>query len=120
MNSSLGKERMRFPKMDEGEFGVESSSYNYVMSQLTDLEFTPLGTAMYLPQSARPKKLHQIVNKLLNNEEKLPYAFYISDQELLVQLESYLQKHQVSVEKVLQRAINLRKFSRYDSSIVVL
>ncbi|KAL9257904.1 Notchless protein-like protein, partial [Drosera capensis] len=87
--------------MGENEFGVESSNNN-VMCQLTDPEGTPLGAAMYLPQSAGPKELHQIVNKLLNNEEKLPYAFYISEQELLVQLEAYLQKHKVSVEKVLQ------------------
>lgn len=65
---------------------------NNVMCQLADPEGTPLGASMYLPQSVGPKELQQMVNKLLNNEEKLPYAFYISDQELVIQLGDYLQK----------------------------
>lgn len=30
---------------------------------------------------------------LFDQEEKLPYAFYISDQELIVPLETYLEKN---------------------------
>ncbi|KAL5173564.1 Notchless [Glycine soja] len=66
---------------------------NNVMCLLTDPDGTPFGAPMYLPQNAGPQHLNQIVNKLLNNEEKLPYAFYISDEELLVPLETYLQKN---------------------------
>lgn len=57
---------------------------------------------MYLPHSAGPLQLQLLVNKLLNNEEKLPYSFYISDQELIVQLRVYLEKNKVSAEKVLK------------------
>ncbi|BAT95872.1 hypothetical protein VIGAN_08269600, partial [Vigna angularis var. angularis] len=60
---------------------------NNVMCLLTDLDGTPLGSPMYLPQNAGPQHLNQIVNKLQNNEEKLPYAFYISDEELIAPLE---------------------------------
>ncbi|XP_077250892.1 WD-40 repeat family protein / notchless protein [Tasmannia lanceolata] len=80
----------------------EQTGINNVMCLLTDPEGEPLGAPMYLPQNAGPPQLHEVVNKLLNNEEKLPYAFYISDQELLMQLGSYLQKNKVSVEKVLR------------------
>ncbi|XP_057498668.1 notchless protein homolog isoform X2 [Actinidia eriantha] len=86
-------------EVEEGE--EERELNNNVMSQLTDPEGTPLGPPMYLPQNAGPKELQQMVNKLLNNEEKLPYAFYISDQELVVQLGSYLQKHKGHTEAVL-------------------
>ncbi|XP_057512806.1 notchless protein homolog [Actinidia eriantha] len=57
------------------------------------------------------------------HEEKLPYAFYISDQELVVQLGSYLQKHKVSVEKVLmiiyqpQAVFRIRPVSRCSVTI---
>ncbi|KAL8153128.1 hypothetical protein V2J09_010888 [Rumex salicifolius] len=77
-------------------------SSNSVMCQLADPEGALLGTSMYLPQDAGPKELHLIVNQLLKNEERLPYAFYISDQELVSELGTYLQKHKVSVEKVVQ------------------
>ncbi|XP_042488770.1 notchless protein homolog [Macadamia integrifolia] len=84
------------------EGGGQEEMTNNVMCLLTDPEGTPLGAPMYLPQNAGPLQLQQIVNKLLNNEEKLPYAFYISDQKLVVQLGSYLEKNKVSVEKVLR------------------
>ncbi|XP_073108679.1 notchless protein homolog isoform X2 [Elaeis guineensis] len=85
--------------MDEGR---EMNNNNTVMCLLTNPEGEPLGAPLYLPQNAGPPQLQEIVNKLLNNEEKLPYAFYISDQELVVQLGTYLQQKKVSVEKVIR------------------
>ncbi|PKU82285.1 notchless protein homolog [Dendrobium catenatum] len=82
--------------------GGEIISNNSVMCLLTNLEGEPLGAPLYLPQNAGPLQLQQLVNKLHQNEEKLPYAFYISDQELVMQLGEYLQKNKVSVEKVLR------------------
>ncbi|GMP41544.1 hypothetical protein CsSME_00011606 [Camellia sinensis var. sinensis] len=107
---------------EQGEMNSNNSSSN-VMCQLTDPEGNPLGVAMYLPQSAGRKELQIMVNKLLNNEEKLPYAFYVSDQELVVQLGSYLQENQVSVEKVLtivyqpQAVFRIRPVSRCTATI---
>ncbi|KAL5719720.1 Notchless protein 1 [Ranunculus cassubicifolius] len=76
-------------------------SNNNVMCLLTDPEGTPLGAPMSLPQVIGPIQLQEIVNKLLNNEDTVPYAFYILDKELLVQLGTYLEKNKVSVEKIL-------------------
>ncbi|KAI7725242.1 hypothetical protein M8C21_014638 [Ambrosia artemisiifolia] len=96
---------------------------NNVMCQLSDPEGTPLGASMYLPQTVGPKELQQMVNKLLNNEEKLPYAFYISDHELVLQLGDYLQKNKVSVEKVVtivyqpQAVFRIRPVNRCSSTI---
>ncbi|CAK9147534.1 unnamed protein product, partial [Ilex paraguariensis] len=110
----------------ELEVGVEGQRElnNSVMSQLTDPEGNSLGAPMYLPQNAGPKELQQIVNKLLNNGDKLSYAFYISNQELVVQLGSYLQKNKFSVEKVRtivyqpQAVFRIRPVSRRSSTIV--
>ncbi|KAF2293401.1 hypothetical protein GH714_001297 [Hevea brasiliensis] len=96
---------------------------NNVMCQLTDREGTALEAPLYLPQDAGPQQLQQIVNELLRNEEKLPYSFYISDQELLVPLETYLQKNKVSVEKVLsivyqpQAVFRIRPVNRCSATI---
>ncbi|KAJ6692060.1 WD40 REPEAT PROTEIN [Salix purpurea] len=102
---------------------MEDETVNNVMCQFTDPEGTTLGAPLYLPQNAGPHQLQQIVNKLLNNEEKLPYAFYISDQELAVPLETYLHKNKVSVEKVLaivyqpQAIFRIRPVNRCSASI---
>ncbi|KOM24971.1 hypothetical protein LR48_Vigan34s001000 [Vigna angularis] len=79
---------------------------NNVMCLLTDPDGTPLGSPMYLPQIVGPQHLNQIFNKLQNNEEKLSYAFYISDEELIVPLETYLQKNKGHAEAVLSVAFS--------------
>ncbi|KAF8038613.1 hypothetical protein BT93_B1212 [Corymbia citriodora subsp. variegata] len=105
------------------EVEAEQRDVNNVMCQLVDPEGTTLGPSMYLPQDVGPQQLQQMVNKLLNNEDKLPYTFYISDQELVVPLESYLQKNKVSVEKVLsivyqpQAIFRIRPVNRCSATI---
>ncbi|XP_065868417.1 notchless protein homolog isoform X2 [Euphorbia lathyris] len=102
---------------------MEVEPVNNVMCQFADREGAVLGAPLYLPQNAGPQQLQQIVNKLLNNEEKFPYSFYISDQELLVPLETYLQKNKVSVEKVLsivyqpQAVFRIRPVNRCTATI---
>ncbi|KMZ76365.1 hypothetical protein ZOSMA_103G00710 [Zostera marina] len=81
---------------------IVMSSGKGVECLLTDSEGEPLGTKLYLPENTGPLQLQQTVNTLLKNEEKLPYAFYIADQELVEQIGSYLEKNKVSVEKVLK------------------
>ncbi|CAA7026815.1 unnamed protein product [Microthlaspi erraticum] len=73
-----------------------------VMCLLTDAEGTPLGSAMYIPHNAGPSQLTHFVNTLLNNEEKLPYSFYVSEEELLVSVGTYMERNTVSVEEVLK------------------
>ncbi|CAK8571251.1 unnamed protein product [Lathyrus sativus] len=96
---------------------------NNVMCLLTHQDGAALGPTMYLPQNIGPQQLQLIVNQLLKNEEKLPYAFYISDEELLVPLETYLQKHKVSVEKAVpivcqpQAVFRIRPVSRCSATI---
>lgn len=107
----------------EGTTEPQREVINSVMCQFTDAEGVTLGPSLYLPQNAGPKELNQMVNKILQNEEKLPYAFYISNQELVVDLGSYLTKHKVSVEKVLnivyqaQAVFRIRPVSRCSATI---
>ncbi|XVE76756.1 hypothetical protein DITRI_Ditri13aG0006500 [Diplodiscus trichospermus] len=102
---------------EQGETGKS------VMCVLTDPEGNPLGGTMYFPQNVGPLQLQQIVNTLLKNEEKLPYAFYISNQELLVPLGTYLEKNKVSMEKTLpivyqpQAVFRIRPVNRCSATI---
>ncbi|CAD6332588.1 unnamed protein product [Miscanthus lutarioriparius] len=73
-----------------------------VMCQLLSPEGDPLGAALYLPQNVGPPQLQEIVNQLLHNEEKLPYAFYVGDEELSVQLGAYMRQKNANVEVTLR------------------
>eukprot|EP00271_Cylindrocystis_brebissonii_P008451 TRINITY_DN22761_c0_g1_i1.p1 TRINITY_DN22761_c0_g1~~TRINITY_DN22761_c0_g1_i1.p1 ORF type:complete len:469 (+),score=58.03 TRINITY_DN22761_c0_g1_i1:208-1614(+) len=75
---------------------------NNVICQLADPEGQPLGSQLDLPQDVGPKELDTLLNSLLQAEERLPYAFYIDEVELVEALGEHLLKHNVSVEKVLQ------------------
>ncbi|AQK89043.1 Notchless-like protein isoform 1 [Zea mays] len=73
-----------------------------VMCQLLSPEGDPLGSALYLPQNVGPPQLQEIVNQLLHNEEKLPYAFYVGDEELSVHLGAYMRQKNANVEVTLR------------------
>ncbi|KAL9231247.1 hypothetical protein vseg_006498 [Gypsophila vaccaria] len=80
----------------------EETMEKSVICQLRDPEGNTLGTPIYLPYNAAPKDLLHVVNNLLLNDDPLPYAFYISDHQLLTPLGIYLHHHKVSVEKLVQ------------------
>lgn len=54
-----------------------------------------------MPQSVTPPQLEVLLNGLLQNDEKLPYSFYLEEQELGGELGDHLLKNKVSVEKAL-------------------
>jgi hypothetical protein len=101
---------------------MDSQSGNAsVMCQLVSPEGDHLDAPLYLPQNVGPPQLQEIVNHLLHNvhtvlprlfflghyltthrtycvlnsfqEDKLPYAFYIGDEELSVQLGTYMHQN---------------------------
>ncbi|KAF0894808.1 hypothetical protein E2562_003692 [Oryza meyeriana var. granulata] len=110
-----------------------------VMCQLVSPEGDHLGAALYLPQNVGPPQLQEIVNHLLQNicvlafycssyragrrEDKLPYAFYIGDEELSVQLGAYMQQKNANVEVTLrivyqpQAVFHIRPVNRCSATI---
>ncbi|GLJ05982.1 hypothetical protein SUGI_0029860 [Cryptomeria japonica] len=109
--------------MEEQQQDVFPSAENSVLCTLTDPDGNELGQQFHLPQNITPPQLGAIVNSLLKNEEKLPYAFYIFDQELVGPLGTYLLKNKVSVEQVLrivyqpQAVFRIRPVTRCSSTI---
>ena len=53
------------------------------------------GPQLSVPQDATVKQLTVLLNQLLDNEEKLPYSFFIDEQELASSLGEHLQKNKV-------------------------
>jgi len=57
---------------------------------------TASGPQLSVPQDATVKQLNLLLNQLLDNEEKLPYSFFVEEQELASSLGEHLQKNKVS------------------------
>lgn len=57
--------------------------------------FCPAGPQLDVPQDVTPSQLETLLNGLLTNEEKLPYSFFIEDQELAAELGAHLLKQKV-------------------------
>ncbi|GFR44734.1 hypothetical protein Agub_g6062 [Astrephomene gubernaculifera] len=81
------------------------------------------GPQLDIPHNVTPAQLEVLLNGLLNNEEKLPYSFYIEEQELLGELGGHLAAHKISVEKALrvvyqpQAVFRVRPVARCTASI---
>jgi NLE (NUC135) domain len=59
------------------------------------------GTQLQLPHQTTPQQLETLVNGLLKNEEKVPYAFYLEDAELSGEIGMAMLAQNISVEKVV-------------------
>lgn len=53
------------------------------------------GPQLDLPHSVTPANLETLLNGLLHQDDKLPYSFFVADQQLSEALGSHLQKHKV-------------------------
>ncbi|GAB4813789.1 hypothetical protein N2152v2_000835 [Parachlorella kessleri] len=60
------------------------------------------GPQLDVPQDVTPGQLETLLNGLLQNEERLPYSFFVEDAEVAAELGQHLLKNKVSVEAVLK------------------
>eukprot|EP00899_Mesostigma_viride_P016657 jgi/Mesvir1/24993/Mv16951-RA.1 len=96
---------------------------NNVIIQLVDSAGAAVGPQLDLPQNVTPEQLQNLLNSLLENEEKLPYAFYLGDLELVEELGAHLQAHEVSLESLLritfrpQAVFHVRQVTRCSSTM---
>jgi len=70
-----------------------------------------------------PPQLQALINKLLSNEDDLPYSFYVGDDEVLQTLKDTIQAQKLSTEKVLtvvyqpQAVFRVRAVTRCSASM---
>ncbi|CAI7934348.1 unnamed protein product [Closterium sp. NIES-54] len=74
---------------------------NSVICQLADAEGKLAGNPVDIPQDAGPRELTALLNAILNNEERLPYAFYIDDREVSEPLGEHLRQHKAKMALVV-------------------
>lgn len=53
------------------------------------------GPQLDVPQDVTVQQLNTLLNGLLQNEEKLPYSFFVEEQELATSLGEHLHKNKV-------------------------
>mmetsp|Transcript_23676 Transcript_23676/g.39731 ORF Transcript_23676/g.39731 Transcript_23676/m.39731 type:complete len:469 (+) Transcript_23676:152-1558(+) len=73
-----------------------------VIAQLVSTEGETAGPQLDLPHDITTEQLETLLNDLLQIEEKVPYAFFVNDQELRGELGAFLTDNKVSVESALQ------------------
>ena len=94
-----------------------------IIAQLEDAEGNPAGPQLDLPHDADPKQLEEVLNALLQNEDKVPFAFYAADAEITGTLAEHLRKRDASVESILkivyqpQALFRVRPVTRCSSAI---
>lgn len=69
--------------------------------QSRDARHAHAGTQLQIPHSTTPQQLENLLNGLLTNEEKVPYAFYVENEELTGEVGAALLARNVSLEKVV-------------------
>ncbi|KAL4439724.1 hypothetical protein ABPG75_002725 [Micractinium tetrahymenae] len=72
-----------------------------VIIQFQSPEGEATGPQLDVPHDVTPEQLETLLNGLLQAEERLPYSFFVEEQELAAELGAHLLKHKVSVESVL-------------------
>jgi hypothetical protein len=73
-----------------------------IIAQLVAADGTPAGPQLDLPADVSPPQLEELLNTLLRNEERMPYAFYVGETELAAELGPHLAANGTSVEGVLR------------------
>ncbi|PRP78603.1 hypothetical protein PROFUN_13552 [Planoprotostelium fungivorum] len=94
-----------------------------VIAQFRSWEGEDTGTQLELPTNASTTQLESLINHLLSNEEKLPYSFFVNDNEITGDLAGTIAETKVSTEEVLyiryqpQAVFRVRSVTRCSNTI---
>ncbi|KAF5839472.1 putative Notchless [Dunaliella salina] len=109
-------------KAESQKLEAEANEGNVII-QFTTSTGEATASQLDVPAGITPEQLEMLLNNLLQNDEKLPYSFYIEEQELASSLGSHLHKAGMSVESVLkvvyqpQAIFRVRPVSRCTASM---
>lgn len=101
---------------------VAAAAANLIV-ELKNTDGEAVGPPLDLGTDVTPQQLNALLNTLLENEEPLPYSFYVNDKELAGELGEHIRKNAISVESSLQvvfqpqALFRVRPVTRMSSSI---
>jgi len=79
----------------------ENDSVERVVVQFQTRDGTKTGSQIDIPVSMSPGELQELINGLLQNEDDLPYSFYLNDLEVVTLVGNHIEKEKVSTESVI-------------------
>lgn len=84
--------------------GVDEADSVKMLAQLVTEDGDATGPQLELPHDITPKQLQLLVNKLLEQEddEKLPYSFFVNEQEVTSSLDDVVKEQKLAAEAVVQ------------------
>jgi len=94
-----------------------------IIAQFQSHEGDQTGPQLSIPLDINVGQLQYLLNELLKNEEKLPYSFYLSDEEIANNLLETFEKQKTSTEEVLtivyqpQSVFRVRAVTRCSATI---
>jgi hypothetical protein len=105
--ASLAEPPAKQPRLDPrasstAATAATATSANVII-QFTSPDGEPTGPQLDVPHTVTPQQLETLLNGLLlQQDDRLPYSFFVQDQELASELGPHLKKHTVSVESILK------------------
>uniref|UniRef100_T1IXE5 NLE domain-containing protein n=1 Tax=Strigamia maritima TaxID=126957 RepID=T1IXE5_STRMM len=102
---------------------MESIDDCRILTQFKNESGETIGTPFDLPVKVNVKNLQSICNALLQNEENIPYAFFINSVEIKSTIDDAIKNEKIETEKVLeivcqpQAVFRVRPVTRCTSSL---
>ncbi|XP_078483724.1 notchless protein homolog 1 [Ciona intestinalis] len=102
---------------------MEDENRRSVLVQMCNEDKVATGPPLDVPLTVTAQQLQLLCNSILENEEETPYAFYINETEILSDLQSIIEKENISTEGTIQiiylpqAVFKVRAVTRCTSSI---
>lgn len=100
-NNARSKSKSAKKQKTEAKLDDENEATS-VIAQFVSPNGDAAGPQIEVPLEASPKQLQQLINSLLANEEKMPYAFFHNELEITKALKETLANAKQSTETVMQ------------------
>ena len=108
---SNGDDEEEGEEEEDEENGDDSTKR--VMVQFTSVQGQPTGPQVEIPLDATSKQLTEMLNAIVENEEKVPYTFYHNQEEIVVDLKNTLEKQKQNTEGALSIVFQPQALFRY-------
>jgi len=100
--NTIKKQKIVHAKSQERKEMDITDTTTRVIVEFATPEGETTGPQLDIPLVSTTKDLNELINTVLNNEEKLPYSFFFDEEEIVDELHDVLEKKKAEVESVVR------------------